>query len=297
MAEGGLLSWKRQKVVQNGPVADYSTIHAPLPRPPEGKIWKKDNNTKEWKLIDEVLPEILEKSKSGSKELQCQYKEYDFNGRVSKLKKGYSDEHDFVEHVVLPSDTFQGLCITYKITSYQLRQANMFSGSNLKLAPKKLIIPVRKKLVLAGKIRLQDRNSREFKIHSIQAVFPDLTPSEIKYYLDICNNDLKKATQEAYDDLKWEQEAGKFELKERFMASIDHQAAVYKALYIPKESDSSLEPIYAPSKYVDSFVSNKSPVTISVHKGVPVDSTRNLFKNSLGKSKYIEMIPLVKQRA
>jgi len=180
MAEGGLLSWKRQKLTQNGPVADYSEILIPLPSPPKGKTWKKNENSKEWKLIDETEEPISEKKKSQIKVLQEQHKEYDFDGKVSKLKEGYSDDHDFVEHVVLPSDTFQGLCINYKITSYQLRQANMFSGTNLKLAPKKMIIPVKKKLICAGKVRLQNRESKEFKIHSIQAVFPDLTTSEIK---------------------------------------------------------------------------------------------------------------------
>ena len=180
MAEGGLLSWKRQKVVQHGPVADYSMIFMSLPLPPEGKVWIKNEQTKEWTLVDEDVEQSTQNNSSQGKSIKDQFKDYDFDARVSKLKKGYSDDHDFIEHVVLPSDTFQGLCLNYKISSYQLRQVNVFSGTSLKLAPKKLIIPVSKKLVQAGKIRLQDTNSKEFKIHSIQAVFPDMTQSEIK---------------------------------------------------------------------------------------------------------------------
>ena len=46
-----------------------------------------------------------------------------------------------VEHWVQPSDTFQGICLQYGITSTQLRQANYgFSGTHLSLAPNPLKI-------------------------------------------------------------------------------------------------------------------------------------------------------------
>mmetsp|Transcript_1159 Transcript_1159/g.1886 ORF Transcript_1159/g.1886 Transcript_1159/m.1886 type:complete len:205 (-) Transcript_1159:659-1273(-) len=45
---------------------------------------------------------------------------------------------DFVEHIVVPSDTLQGVCLAYKISATRLRQVNGFSGSGLNLAPKKI---------------------------------------------------------------------------------------------------------------------------------------------------------------
>ena len=42
---------------------------------------------------------------------------------------------DYVEHVCLPTDTLQGICIAYKVSASQLRRANHFSGT-LHSAPK-----------------------------------------------------------------------------------------------------------------------------------------------------------------
>jgi len=96
--------------------------------------------------------------------------------------------------------------------------------------------------------------------------------------------------QEVYDDLKWEKDYGKRELKENFLASIDRQDAIFKALYIPDGSNQVSEPIYAPSKCVDSFVSHPLAITLSVHKGVPVDTNRSVFKVSQIKYVYIHSI-------
>ena len=183
MAEGGVFAWKRQKIIEHGPAGDYSMLKYGLPEPPEGLVWRKDEKTKEWKLIKE--PSIFPNNELNIniKRTPRNIKEYNYKieERVSKLKE--KDDHgsfDYVEHVVMPSDTFQGLCITYKISAVRLRQVNMFSGTNLKLAPKKLIIPVKKKLIQAGKIRLQDKNSIEYKAHSFQAIFPDMIMSEVR---------------------------------------------------------------------------------------------------------------------
>jgi LysM repeat protein len=78
---------------------------------------------------------------------------------------------DYVEHVVLPSDTLQGICLAYKISSTQLKQANHFSGNSLVLAPKKVIIPITKQALRQGYIRIQDVESKEYKIHAFLAEF------------------------------------------------------------------------------------------------------------------------------
>lgn len=87
---------------------------------------------------------------------------------------------DYVEHVVLPGDTFQGICLAYKISATRLRQVNHFSGSNLSTAPKKLIIPLTKKALRSGFIRVQEKDSIEYKIHAFMAEVPNLKEPEAR---------------------------------------------------------------------------------------------------------------------
>jgi LysM repeat protein len=87
---------------------------------------------------------------------------------------------DYVEHVILPTDTLQGICLAYKISSTRLRQANHFSGNSLLLAPKKLVIPLSKKALRSGFIRVQDTDAKEYKLHAFLAEFADLSLTEAK---------------------------------------------------------------------------------------------------------------------
>jgi LysM repeat protein len=87
---------------------------------------------------------------------------------------------DYVEHVILPTDTLQGICLAYKINSTRLRQANHFSGNSLLLAPKKLVIPLSKKALRSGFIRVQDTDAKEYKLHAFLAEFADLSLTEAK---------------------------------------------------------------------------------------------------------------------
>lgn len=87
---------------------------------------------------------------------------------------------DYVEHVILPTDTLQGICLAYKIHVTRLRQANGFSGNSLSLAPKKLVIPLSKQALRAGFIRVQDTDAKEYKLHAFLAEFPTLSMSEAR---------------------------------------------------------------------------------------------------------------------
>jgi len=113
---------------------------------------------------------------------------------------------DYLEHVVLLTDTFQGICLAYRITSTKLRQANRFSGSSLLLAPKKLLIPINKKAFRDGYIRAQNIDSEHYKILSLQADLPHLTSSEAKAYLKLADWNLEDAIQSAKEDGKWEEQ-------------------------------------------------------------------------------------------
>lgn len=60
---------------------------------------------------------------------------------VVSPKKQPAPQADVQYHWVEPDDSLRWICLKYKVTANDLRHANNFSGSNLKLAPKKLIIP------------------------------------------------------------------------------------------------------------------------------------------------------------
>lgn len=87
---------------------------------------------------------------------------------------------DYVEHVILPTDTMQGICLAYKVSANRLKRANHFSGESLLLAPKKLVIPISKQALRQGYLRVQDTDSKEYKMHAIQAECPMLGVTEAK---------------------------------------------------------------------------------------------------------------------
>lgn len=112
---------------------------------------------------------------------------------------------DYVEHVVLPTDTLQGICIAYKVSATHLRRANHFTGT-LHSAPKKLVIPLSKQALRAGFIRVQDTDTKEYKLHYFQAECPDISITEAKAYLELADWDLRDALQSAKEDREWETE-------------------------------------------------------------------------------------------
>mmetsp|Transcript_25152 Transcript_25152/g.50323 ORF Transcript_25152/g.50323 Transcript_25152/m.50323 type:complete len:528 (+) Transcript_25152:259-1842(+) len=150
-------------------------------------------------------------------------------------------EHDadkpYLEHVVLPTDTLQGLCLAYKISATKLRMENNFSGNSLQMAPKKLKIPVISSAVANfdkknktnttkvdgvgdapsssgdGRtnnnnnnnnntimIRMQDKSTKEYKLYAFLAEIISSELVEAKAYLDLNNWDLEEALSQAKED-------------------------------------------------------------------------------------------------
>eukprot|EP00804_Cyclotella_cryptica_P008985 CCRYP_003091-RA/>CCRYP_003091-RA protein AED:0.01 eAED:0.01 QI:159/1/1/1/0.33/0.25/4/1831/474 len=113
-----------------------------------------------------------------------------------------STGEEYMEHVVLPTDTLQGLCLAYKISATRLRMVNGFSGNFLQMAPKKLRIPTNVKT--AGMmIRTQDKSSKEYKLYALMAELPSMELVEAKAYLDLSNWDLEEALRSAREDDGW----------------------------------------------------------------------------------------------
>ncbi len=109
--------------------------------------------------------------------------------------------NEYYEHIILPSDTLQGLCLQYRIKPTKLRQVNRFSGCNLNLAPKKLLIP---KAFGRAKVRVQDKSTKDYKIHFIMATYEFMSLKESKSYLEIFEWSVDDALKGIEDDLKWE---------------------------------------------------------------------------------------------
>ena len=121
---------------------------------------------------------------------------------------------DYVEHVCLPTDTIQGICIAYKVSASQLRRANHFTGT-LHSAPKKLLIPLSKQALRTGFIRVQDTDSKEYKLHYFQAEFPDISATEARGYLELADWQLSDALKSAKEDWEWESDVdGEIDEKE-----------------------------------------------------------------------------------
>lgn len=135
----------------------------------------------------------------------------------------------YLIHTVVPSDTFSGLCLRYRIKPHELRRVNRFSGSNLRLAPHTLIIPLGPdgQGLNGGKVREQNRNCPEFKLHALQGEFPSLRHAECKAYLELADWDLAEAIKAAREDEEWEKQE---EEKVEMTRSIERKAQEKKVL-------------------------------------------------------------------
>lgn len=220
----------------------YDKESLQLPDPPEGWHWTKDEKTKEWRLVaqekSQPSAELLMALHHDASEMNdgdsSLFKDMtvdttprsldspDIKGHEAKESfplenadkntqpsaatppKQFKKGLDYAEHIVLPSDTLQGLCIKYKVTAAKIRQANNFTGTNLLLAPSTLLIPLNREFVIDGRIRQQDRNSKEFKRQAFLDKVIGMSSKEADAYLDMADGDLEVAIQEALADREWE---------------------------------------------------------------------------------------------
>ena len=205
MSEGGYFPWKRQ-AIKNKPTADYSNLSNPLPELPKGQSWVRDPQTREWSINCKCVDE----------ENVVQHVQVavgiPVNIDLDEKKKVLPENCDFLLHYVQPSDTLQGLCLRYGITPLSLRQVNKFSGSNLIMAPKTLIIPLTRQDNKATTFMNEKevKNDKDAKINQFLFTFRNNQASsmvgrkEALAYLDMNDGNLEMAIQDAKDDFGWE---------------------------------------------------------------------------------------------
>ena len=125
-------------------------------------------------------------------------------------------------HEVLPTDTFQGVCLRYGVTPTELRRANrmLMTGSDLKLAPEVLVITSNDENAQHpddARVGWRRRPTREEKIatlvHRASRVAKDgLSYSEALAYLDMADGDVDRAISNVREDIEWSaEEEGKIE--------------------------------------------------------------------------------------
>ncbi|KAL3934785.1 MAG: hypothetical protein SGBAC_009568 [Bacillariaceae sp.] len=180
MSEGGLFAWKRQEIdVHRGPAGEYVNVHKPLPNPPKGMYWALNEDTNEWGL-----------EKKSDELIVVEVVDEDSEKRVA-----------FIEHELQKTDTFAGICLRYKITPTELRQANGgFSGTNLYLAPEPLKIPNTKGRLQPVTAVPVGEESPARKMSRLMAAVRGMARSEAKCYLELNDWILENAIDNARED-------------------------------------------------------------------------------------------------
>ena len=235
--------WKPQKIdMSRGPAGNYRNLRKPLDMPPKGMEWQFDErHADKWILKHrdvEVAPSAL--PSSSSKENENVANKKDTDGVPMALVEGV----DYLKHTVLHDvDTFQGLCIKYKINAIQLRQANGgFSGTNLRLAAPVLYIPLKGHPERLN-IRAQDTSSMSFKLQTLLSEFPRLRHPEAKAYLELADGDLEAARKEAKEDLAWEEQQKKIgsPMSTKFSTGNRQEGVIHVHVGVPVTKTSGTE--------------------------------------------------------
>ena len=158
------------KLEANSPSLD--DYKRPLPPPPHGSYWEKQQDNS-W--------EIKQFNKSESED--C----------VEIVAESV------LEHIVLPEDTIQGICLRYGSSVVTLRQANLFSGNAFR-SRKTLRIPIEKGM----NIKLQ-KNEPEIILQRFKNLTNEQT-LEAKFYLEEHNYNLERAYEAWVQDQQWASE-------------------------------------------------------------------------------------------
>lgn len=161
-----------------GLVIDYD-YSRPLPNPPAGYLWQKNDDDKTWSLF-----RVDDGGADGTS--------VDIN--VESVKDSV------IEHVILPNDTLQGICLRYRVSSLELRQWNNFSGSSIKHMAI-LKIPVSH----GHPILRQDDESPEVIVQRFKTRTKEAN-NEAVFYLGQNDWDLEKALTHWTSDTNWSAE-------------------------------------------------------------------------------------------
>jgi hypothetical protein len=159
--------WKAPEDV----VPTLDSFGKPLPSPPLGYYWiKKEDHS--WELAR-------------------------FSEKASTQEHESFDAPVVLEHIIVPGDTLQGLCLRYRVSAVELRRHNNFSGNNISYL-KKLRIPIDHSMPV---IR-QSEDSHEVMIQKFRQITHE-NVTEAKYYMEESGWDIKRALEAWHSDSTW----------------------------------------------------------------------------------------------
>lgn len=177
---GSLTSPKRRDrrdkhLVSNEEIHDRACQELPLP--PPGSRWEQDEDGA-WSMV-EVEP-------AGREEAAREGGDTPREPRPAARR----------EHVILPGDTLQGICLKYGLSPRALKRAN--PGLDTRDSQLRGVFAV----VLPGDGPVQPR-SIDVDIARFRAAVPSLGSQEARFYL-LCASDVDDAVRRARADLAWE---------------------------------------------------------------------------------------------
>lgn len=190
MPEGGLYPWKVQKT-KSLPRAHYHRMS--LGEPPAGMEWTQNAETREW-----TLREISSTATPITVDAEATKISTDDTIPLAHAEPIPQVLH----HVVTETDTMQGICLKYKVSATQLRQANCFSGTNLKLAPKVLKIPNSNRTIAPTTNIIQSEH--ENKIAQVYVKHKSLSRKEVRAYLEMNDWNIERTLNEIQQDEEFE---------------------------------------------------------------------------------------------
>lgn len=185
MAEGGILPWRVQSNSLDKKVvyADYSHLSEPLPKPPPGIEWRHEKTTGTWVLepvagATSAVAEAVPTVKPSTAELLP----------------------PFIEHVVLPHDTLQGVCLRYKISARVLRKHNSIFGDTLSSCE---VLRIPTAHFRPGDLHMLQTDAPEVKVQVVvnRTKLPAL---EARLYLEDHDWDVEAAVKACVEDDQWE---------------------------------------------------------------------------------------------
>jgi hypothetical protein len=169
-------NFNEQKRIQDSNKDLLDSYSRPLPNPPPGKYWLKEEDNS-WSLNDFLGKDIEENTT-------------EFTTTNSSV----------IEHVVIPGiDTLQGICLRYHVSAIELRRTNLFSGNNINQC-KSLRIPLERGVTISR----QDDNSYDILLQRFRNETTEGI-KESKFYIDEYKN-YDKAIKAWKGDKKWENE-------------------------------------------------------------------------------------------
>ena len=102
-------------------------------------------------------------------------------------------------HEVGPTDTFQGICLRYKVTPTELRRANRLLSNNLSLVDK-LVIPLNQRDERAAITQIPTREDIVADLATRVSAVATLTHTEARAYLELNDWSVDAAVENVRED-------------------------------------------------------------------------------------------------